>query len=147
VWAGFVVAAAAIVGASRGQDPAETRHIRQFAINRSSRIVVPAAVVSLVSGLYQFSALYSYSGVHSGTAAVLGVGASAAVLTFLVAAIGSRPAERRLAVLDHPEAGGNSPDADAQLIAKLDRRVVITARLTAALLLIATLAMAVARCV
>jgi hypothetical protein len=42
-------------------------------------------------------------------------------------------------------AAGVFSEADAQTVARLDRRVVITARLTAALLLISTLAMAVAR--
>jgi hypothetical protein len=42
-------------------------------------------------------------------------------------------------------AAGAFTEADTQTAAKLDRRVVITARLTAALLLISMLAMAVAR--
>ncbi len=76
---------------------------------------------------------------------MLGVGALTAVLSFLVGAVGSGPAERRLARLDQARAAGVLTEADAQTVATLDRRVVTTARFTAALLLISTLAMAVAR--
>ena len=144
IWAGFViVVAVAIVGKLRGGNPQDTRYIRQSVVGRAARIVAPAAVVSLVSGLYLFSTLHA--GAHTLNEILLGVGALAAVLSFLVGAVGSGPAERRLARLDQAKAAGAFTEADTQTVAKLDRRVVITARLTAALLLISTLAMAVAR--
>ncbi len=144
IWAGFVIViAVAIVGKLRGGNPLDTRYIRQSVVGRGARIVAPAAVVSLVSGLYLFSTLHA--GAHAITEIVLGVGALTAVLSFIVGAVGSGPAERRLARLDQARAAGAFTEADAQTVAKLDRRVVVTARLTAALLLISTLAMAVAR--
>ena len=144
IWAGFViVVAATIVATPRGQDPIDARRIRQPAVSRGARIVAPAAAVSLVSGLYLFSALHA--GAHTITEAALGVGALTAVLSFLVGAIGSGPAERRLALLDQAKTAGAFTEGDAQTVVKLDRRVVITARSTAALLLVSTLAMAIAR--
>jgi uncharacterized membrane protein len=144
IWAGFVIViAVAIVGKPRGGNPLDARYIRQSVVGRGARIVAPAAVVSLASGLYLFSTLHA--GAHTLTEIVLGVGALAAVLSFVAGAVGSGPAERRLARLDQARAAGVFSEADAQTVAKLDRRVVITARLTAALLLISTLAMAVAR--
>jgi hypothetical protein len=144
VWAGFVIViAAAIVGTPRGEDPIAARRIRQSTVSRGARIVGPAAAVSLVSGLYLFSALHT--GTHTITEAALSLGALTAVLSFFVGAIGSGPAERRLARLDQARVVGAFTEADAQLASKLDKRVVITARLTAALLLISTLAMAIAR--
>ena len=144
VWAGFVIViAAAIVSTPRGASPEDAGRIRRSVVSRGARIVAPAAVVSLVSGLYLFSALHA--GAHTLTEILLGVGALTAVLSFLVGAIGSGPAERRLARFDQAKATGVFTEADAQTVARLDRRVVITARLTAALLLISTLARAVAR--
>jgi uncharacterized membrane protein len=144
LWAGFVIViAATIVSAPRGESPRDAGRIRRSVVSRGARIVAPAAVVSLVSGLYLFSTLHA--GAHTLTEIVLGVGGLTAVLSFLVGAVGSGPAERRLARLDQAKAAGAFTEADAQTVANLDRRVVITARLTAALLLISTLAMAVAR--
>jgi len=144
IWAGFVIViAVAIVGKPRGGNPLDARYIRQSVVSRGARIVAPAAIVSLASGLYLFSTLHA--GAHALTEIVLGVGALAAVLSFVVGAVGSGPAERRLGRLDQTRAAGVFSEADAQTVAKLDRRVVITAHVTAALLLISTLAMAVAR--
>jgi uncharacterized membrane protein len=143
-WAGFVIViAAAVVAMPRGEDAPDARRIRQSVVSRGARIVGPAAAISLISGLYLFSALHA--GAHTITETVLAVGAFTAVLSFLIGAIGSGPAERRLARLDQAKAAGAFTEGDAQTIAKLDRRVVITARLTAALLLVSTLAMAIAR--
>jgi uncharacterized membrane protein len=144
VWACFVIViAAAIVSTPRGESAVDARRIRQSVVGRGARIVAPAAAISLVSGLYLFYAIHT--GVHSLTEAVLGVGASTAVLSFFVGAIGSGPAERRLARLDQAKATGGLIETDAHTVAKLDRRVVVTSRLTAGLLLISTLAMAIAR--
>jgi hypothetical protein len=88
VWAGFViVVAAAIVSTPRGESPVEARRIRRSAVSRGTRIVAPAAAASLVSGLYLFHALHT--GAHSLTEAALGIGASTAVASFFVGAIGS----------------------------------------------------------
>jgi len=144
VWAGFVIViAVAVVATPRGEDPTNARRIRQSVVNRGARIVGPAAIVSLVSGLYLVSVLHAAA--HGVAEIVLGVGAFTAVLSFFVGAIGSGPAERRLAQLDQAKASGAFTDADAKLVARLDHRVVITARWTAALLVVSALAMVVAR--
>ena len=127
----------------KGTQSSSSRSLPPRTATRGARIVAPAAIVSLASGLYLFSTLHA--GAHALTEIMLGAGALAAVLSFVVGAVGSGPAERRLARLDQARAAGVFSEADAQTVAKLDRRVVITARLTAALLLISTLAMAVAR--
>ena len=137
LWAGFVIiVAAAIVGTPRGGPNSCSAH-PPIDGSRGARIVGPAAAVSLVSGLYLFSALHTRT--HTITEAVLSLGALTAVLSFFVGAIGSGPAERRLARLDQARAAGAFTEADAQIASKLDKRVVITARLTAVLLLISTL--------
>jgi uncharacterized membrane protein len=144
VWAGFVIViAVAIVGTPRGDSPIDARRIRQSVVSRGARIVAPAAVVSLLSGLYLFATVHA--GAHSFTETLLALGAASAVLSFFVGAVGSGPAERRLARLDQATAAGTRSERDAQTVLKFNQRVVITARLTALLLLIATLAMAIAR--
>ena len=143
-WAGFVIVIAiAVVTTPYGEDPVDARRIRRSVVSRGALIVGPSAIVSLVSGLYLFSVLHAAG--HGITEVVLGVGASAAVLSFLVGAIGSGPAERQLARLEQAKVTGAFTAADAKIVAKLDRRVVVTARWTGALLVVSALAMAVAR--
>jgi uncharacterized membrane protein len=142
IWAGFVIIAGfVLVSAPRNEKPEETRRIRQSAISRAARVVAPAAVVSLLSGLFLFSALHS--GGRSPTEMVLGIGALSAVLSFLVGALGSARPERPLEKLD--ALGEARSSADMAKIRALNGRVIASARVTAALLLISAAAMAVAR--
>lgn len=104
-------------------------------VNRGGRIVAPAAIVSLVSGLYPFRSLHDRS--WSEAEFVLGFGAFAAVLSFFVGAIGSGPAEKRLAQLHAARTQGEgNPEMQGE-VAALERRVLVTAR-TPALLLFAS---------
>jgi uncharacterized membrane protein len=141
VWAGFVmVAGFVLVNSPRGLKAEEARRVRQSAISRAARVVAPAAVISLLSGLYLFSTLHA--GQRSPTEIALGIGALLAVLSFFVGAIGSGRPERQLARLDAQSARSPSESARVEL---LDRRVVLTGRATALLLLISGAAMAIAR--
>jgi uncharacterized membrane protein len=142
IWAGFVIIAGfVLVNVPRGTRPAEARRIRQSAIGRAARVVAPAAVISLLSGLYLFSALHA--GARSLTEIALAAGAASAVLSFFVGAIGSGRPERELEALD-ALSDAQSP-AEALRSKALERRVVVSARATGALLLISVAAMAVAR--
>lgn len=141
VWAGFVmIAGFVLVRTPKDMRPEDARRIRQSAVSRAARIVAPAAIVSLVSGLYLFSALHA--GVRTPTEMALGVGAASAVLSFFVGPLGSGGPERELARLDAQRA---LSAAETAKIRRLNARVVISARVTAYLLLISGVAMAVAR--
>lgn len=144
VWAGFVMLIGFwFVGSNVADGPERSRWLRQGMVNRGARIVAPAAVVSLLSGLYLFNTLHR--GTWSKAEFALGFGAIAAVMSFFVGAIGSGPAEKRLAQLDAAKARGESSRGALAEVAALERRVLITARLTAILLLASSVAMAVAR--
>jgi len=142
IWAGFVIVAGLVlVKAPLGTTAEDARHVRRSAVNRAARVVVPAAIISLLSGGYLFSALHGGAGTPSEIA--LGFGALAAVLSFFVGAIGSGGAERRLAKLD--TLGDARSATDAAKIEALNTRVIASGRATAALLLLSGAAMAVAR--
>jgi uncharacterized membrane protein len=141
VWAGFAIVAGLVLVNTAGTLKAEeARRMRQSAISRASRAVAPAAIISLLSGIYLFSTLHT--GQRSPTEIALGIGALLAVLSFFVGAIGSGGPERQLARLDAQST--RSPSESAQVEA-LDRRVVLAGRATATLLLISGAAMAIAR--
>src|SRR5262245_1754898 len=142
IWAGFVMLVGFwFVGSEVSDGPERSRWLRQTMVNRGSRIVAPAAVVSLLSGLYLFSTLHR--GTWSKPEFMLGFGAFASVVSFFVGAIGSGPAEKRLAQLDAAKARGEwSREALAE-VGALERRVLITARLTGMLLFASSIAMAV----
>ena len=144
VWAGFaIIVGLALVGLPAGEAPQAARHARRSMVNRGLRIVAPAAVLTLLSGGYLFSTLHGGSG--SPGEIVLLLGAVSAVLALIVGAIGNGLPERRLAKLDETAARTRlSPEMSAE-VAALDRRVVFSARATAALLIVSVLAMGVAR--
>jgi len=144
IWAGFaIIVGLALVGVPAGETPHAARHARRSMVNRGLRIVAPAAILTLLSGAYLFSALHRGGGAPGEIALLLG--AVSAVLALIVGAIGNGLPERRLAKLDETAARTRlSPEMSAE-VAALDRRVVFSARVTAALLIMSVLAMGVAR--
>jgi uncharacterized membrane protein len=141
VWAGFVIIAGLVLlGVPRGMKAEEARRVRRSAVNRAARVIGPAAIISLLSGLYLFSTLHA--GQHSPTEIALGLGAFSAILSFFVGAIGSSGPERQLAKLDAQSARSSPENAR---IEALNRRVILTGRVTATLLLFSGAAMAIAR--
>jgi len=142
IWAGFVIIAGVVlVDAPHDTTAEDARRARRSAINRAARVVAPAALVSLLSGLYLFSALHV--GARTPTETALGIGALAAVLSFLVGALGSGGPERQLAKLD--ALGAAQSPADVAKIKALNERVIASGRVAAMLLLVSGAAMAVAR--
>jgi hypothetical protein len=131
------------VGPAVDRGPERSRRLRQAIVNRGARVVGPAALLSLASGLYLFRNLHG--GGWSRAEFALAFGSFAAVLSFFTGAIGSGPAEKRLAQLDVVATRGDGGTGDAGEIAALERRVRISARGTATLLAASTIAMAVAR--
>jgi len=144
IWAGFaIIVGLALVGVPAGETPHAARHARRSMVNRGLRIVALAAILTLLSGAYLFSALHGGGGAPGEIALLLG--AVSAVLALIVGAIGNGLPERRLAKLDETAARTRlSPEMSAE-VAALDRRVVFSARVTAALLIMSVLAMGVAR--
>jgi uncharacterized membrane protein len=141
VWAGFVIIAGLVlVDTPRSMKPEDARRVRQNAVGRAARIVGPAAVISLLSGVYLFATLHA--GGRAPTEIALAVGALSAVLSFFLGAIGTGRPERQLAKLE--ELSTPSP-TEAKSIAALNRRVILFARVTAGLLLFSVVAMAAAR--
>ncbi len=89
IWAGFVIIAGVVlVDAPHGTTAEDARRVRRSAINRAARVVAPAAIVSLLSGLYLFSALHA--GARTPTEIALAIGALAAVLSFFIKALNGR---------------------------------------------------------
>jgi hypothetical protein len=143
VWAGFVMLIGFwFVGPHVHGGPRESRWLRQGMVDRGAPIVAPAALVSVLSGLYLFRALHAGPSWHE---LILISGAFSAVLSFFVGALGSGPPERRLARIDSEQKGDHVGPAVQAEIARLERRVTISARVTALLLLWATTSMAIAR--
>jgi uncharacterized membrane protein len=141
VWAGFVIIAGfVLVDTPRNMKPEEARRVRQNAVGRAARVVGPAAIVSLLSGLYLFGTLHA--GGHRTADIALAAGALSAVLSFFVGAVGSGGPERQLAKLDGLSTRSG---AETERIAALNRRVILSARVTAGLLLFSVVAMAAAR--
>jgi uncharacterized membrane protein len=103
-----------------------------------------AALLTILSGIYLMVTLHSND--TSVNVRVLQAGAVAAVLSLIVGFFIGRPAGLKLAQLNEQQAEGGAPSAEvAQQIARLRTRSAVSARLTAALLALAILAMAVFR--
>jgi len=100
-----------------------------------------AALLTIFAGLYLMAALHPHDSSPSGI--VLGVGAAAAVLAFLVALVISMPSGRKLAAL--LAAKDLAAEEKNRQMAVLQGRVALAARLMAGLLGIAVLCMAVFR--
>jgi len=142
LWAGFVI----LVGfwfMKSSPDPAKSRALRQSMVNHGAKIIAPAAVFSLLTGIYLFRHLHS--GAWMNAEKVLALGAATAVISFFTGAIGSGPAEKKLAKMDVARSQGRLTSQMESEIEGLEHRVKISARLTATLLVVSVVAMATAR--
>jgi hypothetical protein len=101
-----------------------------------------SAVITVLSGIYLFATLHS--GDHSAGGIVLGAGAAAAVLSFLVGVLIGRPAGMRLSELQL-QASLNASTVDMAQLASLQRRAALSSRVAGILLGLAVLSMAVFR--
>jgi uncharacterized membrane protein len=99
-----------------------------------------AALVTVLSGIYLFATLHS--GDTSAAGVVLGSGAVAAVLSFLVGALIGRPAGMQMAKL---QGETSKSAADMAQLATLGRRAALSSRVSGMLLGLAVLSMAVFR--
>ena len=100
-----------------------------------------AGLVTILAGMYLYAGLHAHDDSMGGK--VLGFGAAAAILAFLIAVLVNMPAGRKLAKL-HAEPATDAAQR-ARLVASLQMRVSIGIRLITALLGIAVLCMAVFR--
>jgi uncharacterized membrane protein len=137
-WAGamFVFAGSILPAMRNGGGPALVPVMKQLGMRSGI-----AAILTILAGIYLFAALHAQDDSVGGT--VLGIGALAAILAFLVAFFVNMPAGRKLGQLNaNPPA---DPQQRAQQAAALQSRIALGARLIAALIGIAVLCMAVFR--
>jgi uncharacterized membrane protein len=111
---------------------------------RAGALMGASAALAILSGTYLFATLHPHDDSASGI--VLKTGAAAAVLAAVVGALFNRTAGRKLRQLHQASApkAMNSPDMGRQLAA-LRMRAALSARVAAALLGVAVLAMATFR--
>jgi len=136
-WAGAMfVFAGSLLPAMRNGGPALVPVLKSIGMRSGI-----AGLLTILAGIYLYAALHSPDESLGGK--VLGIGAAAAILAFLIALLVNMPAGRKLAKLHA------SPAADAKnqerMAAALQFRVRLGARLIAGLLGIAVLCMAVFR--
>ncbi|HEV2112196.1 MAG TPA: hypothetical protein VGT99_12635 [Gammaproteobacteria bacterium] len=134
-WAGAMfVFAGSLLPAMRKGAPALVPVMKQIGMRTGI-----AGLLTVLAGIYLFAALHSQDESLGGK--LLGIGAVAAVLAFLIALLVNMPAGRKLAKLH-----ASPPAKDQERVAAaLQARVVLGARLIAGLLGIAVLCMAVFR--
>lgn len=101
-----------------------------------------SALITVLSGIYLFATLHS--GDKSVGGMVLGLGATAAVLSLLVGALIGRPAAMRMSKLQ-TEGSPNASEATIAQLAALRRRMALSSRVSGILLGLAVLAMAAFR--
>jgi hypothetical protein len=134
IWAGFAVVLATLVMPNLA---AEGRGaFGQYMAKSGSRIAGGAAALTFFSGLYLFYAVHS--GDHSATATVLGIGALCAIAAGITgAAISGRAAAQLGKLTPGPESAGQAT--------ALRNRLMLGGRITATLLVVSVICMAVAR--
>jgi len=137
-WAGamFVFAGSLLPAMRNGGGPALVPVMKQIGMRTGI-----AGILTILAGLYLFAGLHANDDSAGGK--VLGIGAAAAILAFLVALFVNMPAGRKLAKL-HANSPADAKDQE-RVAAVLQSRVRLGARLIAALLGIAVLCMAVFR--
>ena len=142
IWAGsmFALSFAIIPIGARHADEGAGRWTA-MAARRLGPMSGIAALVTVLSGIYLFATLHA--GDTSAGGIVLGTGAIAAVLSFLVGALIGRPIGLRLAKLQS-EPSNPSAETMAQL-ASLRRRAAWSSRVAGILLGLAVLSMAAFR--
>jgi uncharacterized membrane protein SirB2 len=128
VWAGFVLLA--FVFLARRRDEATLKLV--------PRLVGPAALLTLLSGIYLMAVLHP--GDESNTGLALRVGALAALLSIVVGAALIGPRSRKLLRADRGEVA-----LDPQTRQRLQSGLSFAGKLNVALMLVAVLAMATAR--
>ena len=133
-WAGFAVVLAAIVMPNLA--PEGRGAFGQYMTKSGSRIAGIAAALTFLSGLYLMWRLHS--GDHSATATTLGIGALLAILAGIAGGAISGRAAAQLGKLTP------GPDTAAKAAALRDR-LILGGRITAALLVLSIICMAIAR--
>jgi hypothetical protein len=110
---------------------------------RAGALAGISAVLTVLSGVFLFAVLHPHDNSVSGL--VLKSGATAALLALAVGLLIGRPAGLEVARL-HAGHNGTAPSQEAiQRLSRLRTRTVASARVTAALLAVSVLAMAVFR--
>ena len=137
-WAGamFVFAGSLLPAMRNGGAPALVPVLKQIGMRTGI-----AGLLTILAGIYLFAALHAQDESIGGK--ILGLGAAAAILAFLVALFVNMPAGRKLAKL-HANPPTDAKDQE-RVAAALQSRVRIGAGLIAALLGIAVLCMGVFR--
>lgn len=144
-WAGatFLLAAVIVPIAARHSAEGAGRWIGMIA-RRVGPMSGISALLTVLSGIYLFAVLHPNDSSAGGL--VLKTGAVAALLSLAIGFLVARPTGFKLAKLSQQGSPAAAPSQDMlQRVPELHRRAVLSSRLTAALLGIAVLSMAVFR--
>lgn len=144
-WAGaaFVLAMVIVPLAARHAAEGAGRWLG-MAARRAGKLAGISALLTVLSGIYLFAALHPHDDSASGF--VLKSGAAAALLSLAVGLLVGRPAGLKLAQLQEASKDGSAPSAEtARQLTRLRVRSAVGSWITAGLLGIAVLAMAVFR--
>jgi uncharacterized membrane protein len=143
-WAGAAFVLAIVVVPLLARQPEGAGAWLGLVARRAGALVAVSAPLAILSGIYLFATLHQHDDSAGGS--VLKTGAAAALAAAAVGALFSRPAGRKLMQLNQEsaQAGAASSDAIRQL-ATLRMRAAVSARVAAALLGVAVLAMATFR--
>jgi uncharacterized membrane protein len=145
IWAGatFILAAVVVPIAARHGAEGAGRWTGMIA-RRVGPMSGISALLTVVSGIYLFVALHPDDSSAAGL--VLKVGAVAALLSFAVGFLVGRPAGQKLVKLSEQNSPAAAPSPEVmRQMSGLRQRAVLSSRLTAGLLGIAVLSMAVFR--
>jgi uncharacterized membrane protein len=147
-WAGVTFTFASMIVPSAVRPNSEiTAHPTTLIGRRVGPVFGISSLLTVLSGIYLFAALHPTDSSAGGL--VLRAGALAALLSLVVGFLVGQPAGRRLAQLTSLAERNASTAAAGQdlapLISRLRQRAALSARLTAGLLSIAVLSMAVFR--
>ncbi|HWY72986.1 MAG TPA: hypothetical protein VNW98_05050 [Burkholderiaceae bacterium] len=106
---------------------------------RAGVLVAVSAPLTILSGIYLFSALHAHDDSAGGS--VLKAGAAAALLAAALGVLVSRPAGRKLQQLGQAAQAAAATSDSARQLAALRMRAAVSARVAAALLGVTVLAM------
>lgn len=150
-WAGGLIVVARFVEPSaRAMGPDGRKFMLKFAASGFPVAMMISAILVILAGLRMYDILYVPSdgwAPHNRTTWALCLGAATAIIAVIIGIVVSRPTADRMAALSKAiDAGGGKPtDEQSATTAVLGRRLVVAARLQAALVVFTVLMMAIAR--
>ena len=134
IWAGFAIVLGAMVVPKL--QPTAGREFGQYMVQRGTRVVGIAALLTVLSGIYLMATLHAHDATAMGK--TLGLGGALAIIAGIVSGAVGGAAARNLAKLQP------GPESQAQATA-LRARMVLGNQIAAVLLTLSIICMAIAR--